>query len=131
MTFHKGSSNSNSKVHIEKNELAFSTVNYMLYVEDGIMAESLKIDSPQDWADFVFHKDYSLKNLADVEKIIHKNQHLPDVPSEKEIKEKGYYDQHEINKVLLQKIEELTLYIIEQNKKIEKVQQELLDSKIK
>jgi hypothetical protein len=131
MTFHKGTSSGNAKVSIGQSELPFSTANYKLYVEDGIMSESLKIDRPQDWSDFVFDKSYSLRNLNEVEEFIAKNHHLPDVPSEAEIKAQGYYDQHEINKALLQKIEELTLYAIEQQKKLEQMEQLLKETKTK
>jgi hypothetical protein len=129
MTFHKGANISNSKVSIGQSELPFTTANYKLYVESGIMSESLKIDRPQDWSDFVFEESYSLRNLNEVEAFIKTNHHLPDVPSEAEIKAQGYYDQHEINKVLLQKIEELTLYVIEQQKKMEQMEQLLKETK--
>jgi hypothetical protein len=119
MTFHKGTGNGDAKVHIGNDALSFSTASYKLYVEDGILSESLKIDRPQDWSDFVFNENYPLKSISEVADFIKTHHHLPDVPSEAEIKAQGYYDQHEINKVLLQKIEELTLYIIQQNKDIE------------
>lgn len=121
MTFHKGANQASSKVHVGENQLTFSTARYRMYVEDGIMSESLKIDNPQDWADFVFDDDYQLPELEDVAQYIRQEKHLPDVPSEVELKDKGYYDQHEINKILLQKIEELTLYVIDQQKQIEKL----------
>lgn len=108
-----------AKVHIGGDESSPTTADYNLYVEAGILSESIKVANPQDWSDFVFSKDYKLKNLIEVEKFINENKHLPDVPSEKELLEQGYYDQHEINKVLLQKIEELMLYIIEQQKEID------------
>ncbi len=69
------------------------------------------------WADFVFEEDYNLKSLEEVESFISENRHLPDVPSESEVKEKGL-SLGESNAVLLQKIEELTLYLIEQNKEM-------------
>lgn len=123
MTLHKGTSSGNAKVSIGQSELPFSTANYKLYVQSGIMSESLKIDNPQDWSDFVFDKSYSLRSLNEVEEFIKTNRHLPDVPSEAEIKAQGYYDQHEINKTLLQKIEELTLYVIEQQKTLNQMEQ--------
>jgi len=73
------------------------------------------------WSDFVFKSEFKLKSLKDVEDFINKNQHLPDVPSETEVKTKGI-DVATMNAILLQKIEELTLYVIEQNKKIEALQ---------
>ena len=73
-----------------------------------------------NWSDFVFDKDYDLMTLNEVESYIKENGHLPDVPSAKEIKANGV-EVGEMNAILLQKIEELTLYIIELEKKIEKL----------
>lgn len=97
---------------------------YNLFVAKGILAEDYSIAPISSWSDYVFNKSYNLKKLVDVEKFIEKNKHLPDVPSATEVAEKGY-SQHEMNKVLLQKIEELTLYTIEQEKKIERLEGEL------
>ena len=99
--------------------------NYKLYVEKGILTERLKLalNGSSKWADFVFEDDYNLPPLDSVEVFIKTNKHLPDIPSEKEIKEKGL-DVAEMDALLLQKIEELTLYVIDQNKKIEKLEQE-------
>lgn len=73
-----------------------------------------------NWSDFVFDKDYDLMTLNEVESYIKENGHLPDVPSAKEVKANGV-EVGEMNAILLQKIEELTLYIIELEKKIEKL----------
>lgn len=75
-------------------------------------------------ADFVFKPDYKLKPLAEVESFVKENQHLPEIPSEKEMIENGF-NINEMQIKLLQKIEELTLYIIEQDKKIELLQSEV------
>ena len=119
LTIHDGPGEDDAKVHIGHQNFDPSTKDYNLYVEDGILSESVKVANPTSWSDFVFDKSYCLKSLNEVEQFIKLNQHLPDVPSEKELKAQGYYDQHEMNKVLLQKIEELTLYIIDQKKEIE------------
>lgn len=68
--------------------------------------------------DFVFEKDYDLKPLAHVDEYVKKNKHLPEIPSAKEIHEKGI-DLAEMNMKLLRKVEELTLYSITQEKKID------------
>lgn len=73
-----------------------------------------------NWSDFVFDKDYDLRTLKEVESYIKENGHLPDVPSAEEVKTNGV-EVGEMNAILLQKIEELTLYIIELEKKIEKL----------
>jgi len=84
-----------------------------------------------EFPDFVFEKNYSLLDLENLEKYISENKHLPEIPSETEVKEKGV-DLGEMNAKLLQKIEELTLYLIEQNKrndtqqnKIEQLEKEI------
>ncbi|WP_051884557.1 hypothetical protein [Chryseobacterium luteum] len=75
------------------------------------------------WADYVFKKDYKLNTLEEVEKHIQKNGHLPNIPSEEEILKKGI-NVAEMNAKLMEKIEELTLYSIEQNKQIKYLQEE-------
>ncbi len=76
------------------------------------------------WCDFVFAKDYKLRTLEETEKYINVNGHLPEIPSAKEVETNGG-DLGELVRLQMQKIEELTLYLIEQNKKIE-----LLEKKV-
>lgn len=82
------------------------------------------------WSDFVFAPDYELMPLDEVERFVGENGHLPDVPSEAEVRSDGY-SQHEMNKALLRKIEELTLHVIRQQKEIEALRQELIRDKQK
>ncbi|MBL4708549.1 MAG: hypothetical protein JKY48_08945, partial [Flavobacteriales bacterium] len=70
------------------------------------------------WPDYVFEDNYDLTSLEKVESFIEENGHLPNVPSAKEVEDNGL-NLGEMDAILLQKIEELTLYMIEQNKKIE------------
>lgn len=93
---------------------------YKLYVQTGILTEKLKVATVGggQWSDFVFADDYELKSLNEVEQFISKNKHLPDVPSANEV-EKAGYDVTTMDATLLQKIEELTLYVIQQQKEIE------------
>jgi|GEM_PF-5654867 len=88
-----------------------------LSVEGTIWAKKIKV-TMEDAADWVFEEDYELRSLKDVEAHITKYKHLPDMPSAEEFKENDM-DVAEMNNKLLQKIEELTLYLIEQNKEIE------------
>lgn len=97
---------------------------YGMFVKKGILCEDYSIAPVASWTDFVFDADYTLRPLNDVEHFISQNNHLPDVPSAQEIAEKGY-SQHEMNKVLLQKIEELTLYTIQQQKEIAELKAQL------
>ena len=83
--------------------------NYKLSVNGSIRAKEVVVET--GWADFVFEKDYQLKSLTEVENFIKINKHLPEVPSAKEVEENGV-TLGKMNAVLLQKIEELTLYMI-------------------
>jgi len=67
------------------------------------------------WADYVFKEDYHLPTLEEVEKHIKEKGHLINIPSAKEVNDNGI-QLGEMNKLLLEKIEELTLYIIKQEK---------------
>jgi hypothetical protein len=87
-----------------------------LTVNGAIVAKELYATA-SNWADYVFKSDYQLRSLNEVEIFIAANKHLPDVPSEAEIVSNGN-NLGETDAVLLRKIEELTLYIIEQNKRI-------------
>lgn len=97
----------------------FSGGPYRLYVQDGIMTEKLKVAlrNSTDWADYVFAKDYQLMPLDKVEEFVKKNNHLPNVPSADEMAKNGL-DVMQTSSKLMEKIEELTLYIIELNKEI-------------
>lgn len=86
-----------------------------LEVNGAIRAKEIKIEAT-GWADFVFSSDYDLQPLSEIETHIIENGHLPNIPSETEVKENGI-DLGEMQVKLLQKIEELTLYVIGQNKK--------------
>lgn len=103
------------------------TIDYSLAVKGNVRAYMYKAITT-DWSDFVFKKDYKLPSLAAVEKHIEANGHLPNMPSEKEIVKDGI-DLGEMAKLQMQKIEELTLYLIEQNKKIESMAKEIKELK--
>ena len=88
---------------------------YSLSVNGKVRAHEIKVYT--SWADYVFKDGYDLKTLEEVETYINKNGHLPNIPSEKEVEEKGV-KLGEMKAKLLEKIEELTLYIIDQEKRI-------------
>jgi len=117
--------NSAVKFTIENNGgVGIGTVNledYMLAVNGKIRAKEIKVET--GWADFVFDNNYNLRKIEEVEKFISDYKHLPDIPSAKEVEENGI-NLGEMDAKLLQKIEELTLYMIEQNKRIEKLEKE-------
>lgn len=93
--------------------------NFKLSVNGKIRAKEIRVET--NWSDFVFEDDYNLTNINELEYFILKNKHLPDMPSAKEVEENGV-NLGEINSKLLQKIEELTLYIIEQDKRIKNLE---------
>lgn len=88
-----------------------------LAVEGSIGAREIKVEA-SGWSDFVFDKNYELRTLEEVQKYINKNGHLPEIPNELEVTKNGL-NLGEMNAKLLQKIEELTLYLIEQNNQIQ------------
>lgn len=93
---------------------------YKLYVEQGILTEKVKvaIASTAAWADYVFADNYSLKPLSEVEAFIKQNKHLPNVPSATALTNEGL-DLAKMQATQMEKIEELTLYLIEMKKEIE------------
>ncbi|MDH6252886.1 hypothetical protein M2347_002613 [Chryseobacterium sp. H1D6B] len=99
---------------------------YKLFVKDGIRTERVKVDiaASNGWADYVFEKDYKLMSLNDLEKFINKNGHLPEVPTTKEAIENGI-ELKEMNILLLKKVEELTLHLIDQNTELKSQKEEI------
>lgn len=95
---------------------------YSLSVNGAIRADRVRVYTT--WADYVFEEDYKLPTLEEVEKHIEEKGHLIDIPSAAEVEEKGI-ELGEMNKLLLQKIEELTLYTIELNKQVQELKSQL------
>ncbi|AWO01985.1 hypothetical protein DLD77_09890 [Chitinophaga alhagiae] len=92
-----------------------------LAVEGTIGARKVKV-TQNTWADFVLKPDYHLPSLCEVEQFIRQHQHLPNIPTEAEVEKDGL-DIGEMNMRLLQKIEELTLYVIQQDKKLRELRE--------
>jgi hypothetical protein len=93
---------------------------YKLAVNGNIRAKEIKVET--GWADYVFDKDYKLRSLKETQDYIRQYHHLPEVPSATEVKENGI-NLGEMNALLLKKVEELTLYLLEQHKQINAQQQ--------
>lgn len=89
---------------------------YRLYVDKGILTQRVKValKTTADWSDHVFHKNYRLPSFAELEKYIRDNKHLPGIPSAEEMVKQGN-DLGQTDAKLLEKIEELTLYILQIN----------------
>lgn len=99
---------------------------YKLYVEQGILTEKVKVavKTTTDWADYVFAQEYQLMPLTEVETYTKTNGHLPNVPSADEMVTEGL-DVAKMDAKLLEKIEELTLYAIGQDKQIDTIETKL------
>lgn len=95
---------------------------YKLAVNGNIRAKRVVVET--GWSDFVFEENYHLISLNEVENYIKQNGHLPQMPDANEVETQGA-DLGEIVKLHMQKIEELTLYIIEQNKKMEEMSKQI------
>jgi hypothetical protein len=96
-----------------------------LDVNGVIRAKEVKVET--GWADFVFNDDYRLKPLSEVNTFIKENKRLPEIPSATEVKEQEGVNLGEMQVKLLQKIEELTLYLIEQNEKIQTLESKITE----
>lgn len=91
---------------------------YRLAVDGKVMAEEVTVQLSQNWPDYVFEADYNLLSLAETEAYINKHQHLPGLPSAADVAQDGI-DLAEMNALLLEKIEELTLHTIQLQKEVD------------
>nr|WP_299170388.1 tail fiber protein [uncultured Allomuricauda sp.] len=101
-----------------------------LTVKGNIHAEEVKVDLSVPGPDYVFKEGYHLKSLEEVQNYIKVHGHLPNIPSAKEMESNGI-QLGEMNMKLLEKIEELTLYTLEQEKKIKEYKKEVTQEKIR
>jgi hypothetical protein len=99
------------------------TKGYKLAVNGNIRTQEVRVENT-NWPDYVFERSYAIKSLPELEVFINKYKHLPEIPTASEVAKDGF-DVGDMNAKLLKKIEELTLMLIHQNKKIEKLETEL------
>ena len=115
-------------IHISNDgKVGIGTTNphgYELAVKGFAIAEDFTVQEYTDWPDYVFNDNYNILSISELETFVKKNKHLPGIPTEVDVKENGV-KLGEMNKKLLQKVEELTLYIIQQQKEIEALQKEV------
>ncbi|MEM0996945.1 MAG: hypothetical protein AAGN35_07695 [Bacteroidota bacterium] len=107
----------NNKPRIVMGGSSNNTTNHddaLLHVNGEAIARAVLV-TDLNWSDFVFEDDYALRSLAEVEAFIEENGHLPDIPSAEEVEENGV-SLGDMDARLLQKVEELTLYLIELEK---------------
>jgi hypothetical protein len=101
-----------------------STGDFKLAVEGRIAARGVKVTTSA-FADYVFDSTYVLRPLSNLENYINQNKHLPGIPSAKEVEKEGGFELGTMNVKLLEKVEELTLYIIAQNKQIQTLEKKI------
>ena len=97
---------------------------YLLNVGGKVIAEEVRITLRASWPDYVFNKDHTLMPLIELEQFINKNNHLPGFKKASDVEKEGS-DIGETQRKMMEKIEELTLYIIQQDKKIDALQKEV------
>lgn len=98
---------------------------YKLAVNGNAIFTEVKVKLYANWPDYVFHRNYNLLPLNELETYLQKNKHLPGIPSAKQVEEEGGIELGKMNAKLLEKIEELTLYMIELKKENEKIKEEM------
>ncbi|HSN59305.1 MAG TPA: hypothetical protein VLR49_00105 [Ferruginibacter sp.] len=111
----------NAKLHLNGSMLigsnaARTATGYVLSVDGKIIAEDVTIQISTSWPDYVFNKKYQLLSLPDLETFIKTNKHLPNIPAAAQVEKDGIM-LGDMNRRMMEKIEELTLYIIDLNKK--------------
>lgn len=116
-----GIMNVNGKI-VCKEEIRVTEVNTDKINTKGINAKEINVEMGHA-ADYVFDEEYDLKSLGEVEEYVKKNKHLPGIPSASEFKENGM-NVSETSNLLLEKIEELTLYMIRLQKEVEQLKEE-------
>jgi hypothetical protein len=111
----------NAKFHLNGTQLiggnnAIPATGYQLSVDGKIIAEEVKVQLSTSWPDYVFADDYRLMPIEELEKSIRQNKHLPNIPSAADVTAEKGIELGEMNRKLLEKVEELTLYIIQLKK---------------
>ena len=111
-------------INVVSGNVGIGTLNptYKLSVNGNIRSKEVVVET--GWADYVFHNNYRLMPIDQLEQFIKQNNHLPNIPSAKEIEEKGL-KLADTQKRMMEKIEELMLYVIEQHKRIEILEKKL------
>jgi len=119
-----GVSSATGRIIVNTNQMQIGTnsalpAGYKLGVGGKVICEELKVKLQSSvWPDYVFAADYKLASLKEVEKFIQQNKHLPNIPTASEIEKNGL-EIGDMQKRMMEKIEELTLYIIDLQKQLD------------
>ncbi len=103
---------------------------YKLSVEGKVICEEVRVSLQEDWPDYVFGGNYHLPTIAELEKHINEKGHLPNIPAAEEIQSSGI-ELGEMQRLMMEKIEELSLYIIRQDKRISELEEKLAKNESK
>ena len=98
---------------------------FKLAVEGALGARSIQVTLASPWPDYVFNKRHQLSDLAGLESYIKHNRHLPGIPSAEEMQKSKQVDLGAMNVKLLEKVEELTMYVIELKKENDEIKKQL------
>lgn len=123
--------NNDGQVRIGHEQAVGTHKDYKLSVDGKLLTKSVYVTADVDanwWPDFVFKKDYELTPLLEIESFIKKEGHLKGIPTTEQIMENGI-DVAQMNASLLQKVEELTLYMIEMKKELNSLKKNQLNNK--
>ncbi len=104
------------------------TVNFRVKPDGKVFAREVKVTSANFFPDYVFAKDYKLMSLEDLSNFIQKNKHLPNIPTQNEVAKNGM-DLGELTRLQQEKIEELTLYLIQMQKQINELKEQVISQK--
>lgn len=107
-----------------------TTADYAFAVDGGVIATKVYIQNVENWPDYVFDDTYKLMPLHDLKEYVRAYRHLPEMPSKNEIVGQGY-DVEEMQRVMMKKIEELTLYTLQQQEEIEALRKQVDELKKK
>ncbi|MEO1409202.1 MAG: hypothetical protein AAFW73_04930 [Bacteroidota bacterium] len=97
---------------------------YTLAVDGKVMAEEVRVQLSENWPDYVFDPDYELMSITELKQYVAQHRHLPEIPSAQELADTGGVDLGDMNHLLLKKVEELSLYIIQLQEEIEILKQQ-------
>ncbi|MBX7107430.1 MAG: hypothetical protein K1X61_02160 [Chitinophagales bacterium] len=96
---------------------------YLLSVDGKVICEELKVQLSESWPDYVFDEGYSMPSISELKKFVSTNKHLPGIPPADEMKEQGL-SVGEMQTKMMQKVEELSLYIIQLQDQIDALKQQ-------
>ena len=97
-----------------------NTSAYALAIDGGLITTKVFIQDVENWPDYVFDETYKLMPIVELKNYINSHKHLPEMPSESEVVGNGY-DLNDMQQAMMRKIEELTLYTIQQQEEIEQL----------